>query len=235
MSDQIQCWQYAEEVVIEPEIIATARDVATDFGIRSISAATGNFLTMLMKTAGVKNVVEVGTGTGISGMYMLRSGNIHLTTLDTESEAQHAARDFFTKDGARPGRVRLINGRSADLLPRLASASYDCVVIDGDPLEAPGDVDEAMRLLRPGGLIVILHALQGGKIADPARREEKVVAIRGLIKDMNDAENIDTTLVPIGDGVLVARLTDTTPAGKPAPVPSNRRSSFGTRKTPRLP
>ena len=102
--------------------------------------------------------------------------------------------------------MRIINGRSADILPRLAAHSYDMVLVDGDPLEAAGDCEEALRILRPGGLLVVAGALQGGKVADPARREEPVVAIRHLIKALMQAEELDTSLVPLGDGVLVCRL-----------------------------
>ncbi|KMY23479.1 Predicted O-methyltransferase YrrM [Actinobaculum suis] len=206
MADFVQAWAYAEESVVEDPITASARDLAAEFGIRSISPATGNFLRMLTALSGATAAVEVGTGTGVSGLYLIQDSSLTLTTIDIESEAQHHAREFFRQAGARAGRVRVINGASADILPRLATSSYDFVLLDGDPLEAEGDATECLRLLRRGGLLVVAHALLGGKVADPARREDDVVATRNLIKHLSRTEGITTSLVPIGDGLLLARI-----------------------------
>lgn len=90
--------------------------------------------------------------------YLAGASDSVLTSIDTDAEAQSYARENFTMAGVRSGRFRLINGRSADMLPRLASASYDLVLVDADPAEAAGDVYEALRMLRPGGTLVVAHA-----------------------------------------------------------------------------
>lgn len=203
-SDQALAWMYAENLVNESEVVLRARANADDYGIASITPAAGQFLRFLVRTCAAKNVVEVGTGAGVSGLYLLDNPEVTLTTIDVEREAQHSARQVFTEAGIRQARIRLIPGRSADLMPRLAAGSYDVVVLDGDPLEAQGDVSEALRLLRSGGLLVVTRALMGGRVADPARREDDVVAMRELVHSLLESDDVEATLVPIGDGMLVA-------------------------------
>lgn len=199
-------WSYCEQAVAEDsQLITKARFEAEELGLTPCSAATGRFLTALASLPQVKTIAEVGTGTGVSGLYLFESGReIVITSIDIESEAQNYAREFFTAAGQRPSRYRLINGRSVDLLPRLADNSYDLVVIDGDPMEAAGDATEAIRMLRQGGMLVILHALQHDRVADPAKRDDATVAIRNLGLDLLATETLTTTLLPLGDGIIFA-------------------------------
>lgn len=203
-NDKALSWSYAEGIVEEAPRMATAREQAHDLGIQPVSPATGNLLATLAATHSVRTIAEVGTGTGVSGLYLLSaSDDSVLTSIDVESEAQNYARENFTATGVRSGRFRVINGRSADILPRLADASYDLVFIDGDPLEADGDVTEAIRMLRKGGILVVAHALHGDRVADPARRDEVTVAMRNLGKEIVEAEEIFSSLIPLGDGVIL--------------------------------
>ncbi|MGO1590956.1 MAG: O-methyltransferase [Ancrocorticia sp.] len=205
--EQTQSWAYAEDVCVEDSITARAREDAREYDITCISPATGSFLGLFAAATKVRSAVEVGTGTGVSGLYLLRSSSdIMLTTIDVESEAQHSAKERFRKAGIRPGRARIINGPSADILPRLADRSYDLVFLDGAPLEMSGDVNEALRMLRPGGVLIIAHALMHGRVADPARREEDVVAIRDLNRELMESADLRTSLIPVGDGLLLASL-----------------------------
>lgn len=204
-SDKTLSWAFAEEQTAEDELMGQARTAAADLGVAAVSAATGALLRLLVSTAGAKTAVEVGTGAGVSGLYLLLgSEELTLTTIDVEAEAQRAARDVFARAGIRASRTRLIKGRSADILPRLADRSYDLVLIDGDAEEAPGDAEEALRILRPGGLLIVAQAMLDGKVADPARREPETVAIRGLVRDVLERSPL-SALVPVGAGLLLAQ------------------------------
>ncbi|MDR6938648.1 O-methyltransferase [Arcanobacterium hippocoleae] len=199
-------WSYCEQVGSNASpLIDKARFEAEELGITSVNGATGQFLTTLASLPHIKTIAEIGTGTGVSALYFFNSGrDIVLTSIDIESEAQNYAREFFTAAGLRPSRYRLINGRSVDLLPRLADNSYDLVLIDGDPLEAGGDVAEAIRMLRSGGILIVLHALQDDRVADPAKRDDETVAMRNLGLDLIAAEEMETTILPLGDGIIFA-------------------------------
>lgn len=151
-------------------------------------------------------VVEVGTGAGVGGLWLLggMAPDGVLTTIDTEAENHRAAREAFTEAGVRPTRVRTITGRPRDVLPRLADGAYDMVVVGGDPLELADHVEQGLRLLRPGGVLVVVHALAGDRVPDPARRDEVTTALREVTRTLRDDERVVPALLPTGDGVLLA-------------------------------
>ncbi|MBR5951150.1 MAG: O-methyltransferase [Actinomycetaceae bacterium] len=203
----LQAWSYAEQAHIEDPISQAVRHRGREYGIRPLSVTTCSLLTQLVSISKAQTVVEVGTGTGVSGLALLRGNpGLSLTTIDVETEAQAIAREAFNKAGFRPGLTRLINGRSADILPRLASGAYDFALIDSDPLEAEGDTEEVARILRPGGVLAIANALQGTAVADPTCRDESVVAMRQLVHNLMDNSRFTCSLLMVGDGLLLAQL-----------------------------
>ncbi len=127
-------------------------------------------------------VVEIGTGTGVSGLWLLRGMRPDgvLTTVDIEAEHQRLARETFTEAGIPAQRARTIAGAALDVLPRLTDGHYDLVFCDGDKAEYSAYLDEALRLLRPGGVVAFDNALWHDRVADPAQRDEETVAIREL-------------------------------------------------------
>lgn len=205
-ADKALSWSYTEDFPLEGAPERTARARAAEFGIAAISPATGALLRLLALTSGASNVAEIGTGTGVSGLWLLKglTPDGVLTSIDVEPEYQRAAREAFREAGVRPARTRVIAGRALDVLPRLADGAYDMVVIDSDPVEAAATADEGWRLLRPGGLVVVNGALHHDRVADPARRDEATVAIRELGKRWREREDAAVSLHPTGSGVLVA-------------------------------
>ena len=155
-----------------------------------------------------KSIVEVGTGTGISGLWLLRGmteGGV-LTSVDLEAEHQRLAREAFTEAGFAPQRFRLIAGSALDVLPRLTDAGYDLVFLDGDKVEYGEYFDEAIRLVRPGGVIAFDNALWHDRVADPSQRDRETSAIREMIKKVADDDRLLSILLPVGDGLLAAQL-----------------------------
>ncbi len=201
--DKAASWLYTEEAVFDTDTARTARENAAELGIEALAVSVCTFLRTLASLPSVRAIAEVGTGTGVSGLALLSaSDDSSLTSIDIEPVAQNAAREAFTAAGIRSARYRLINGRSADLLPRLAANSYDLVILDGDPLEAAGDAEEALRMLRSGGMLVLAHALNHDLVADPVRRDAVTVALRDLGHELLADERITASLLPISDGIL---------------------------------
>jgi len=188
-------------------VLLAARARSEEVGVVPIGSGGGAALRFLTAVTEARAVVEIGTGTGVSGVWMLRGMRPDgvLTTVDLEAEHQRLAKQAFTEAGIQPQRVRLIPGAALDVLPRLTDGHYDLVFCDGDKHEYPEYLDEAMRLLKPGGIVAFDNALWHDRVADPAQRDEETVAIRELGKRVREHENLLPVLLPVGDGLLVAK------------------------------
>lgn len=196
---------FADDFAREDDVLLAARDTADELGVDPLSPAAGAALTVLALAANPKSVVEIGTGVGVSGIYLLRGMNHTgvLTTIDVEPEHHKAARAAFAAAGFAPERARLITGRALDVLPRLTDGGYDLVLIDGKRTEFPAYLAEARRLVRVGGMIVVAHALARGRIADPAQRDQETTAVRETLRAVRLDDTAVPTLLPVGDGLLV--------------------------------
>ncbi len=200
-------WAYAEEFVAEDDILAAARGRAHEVGVVPIGTGGGAALRFLAALTEARAVVEIGTGTGVSGLWLLRGMRPDgvLTTVDIEAEHQRLAKQTFTEAGIPSQRVRLIPGSALEVLPRLTDGHYDLVFCDGDKHEYAGYLAEAMRLLRPGGLVAFDNALWHDRVADPAQRDAETVSIRELGNAVRESESLLPVLLPVGDGLLVAK------------------------------
>ena len=197
---------HAEGSISEDAILAGARERAVDIGAGAVTPAVGALLSLLAKLSGGKAVAEVGTGAGVSGLWLLSgmSNDGVLTTIDIEPEYLRLAKQTFAEAGIGPSRTRLISGRAQEVLTRLADESYDLVFVDADPIDQPDYVVEGVRLLRSGGIIVVHRAGLGGRAGDPAARDAEVVAVREAARLIAEDERLTPALVPLGDGVLAA-------------------------------
>jgi predicted O-methyltransferase YrrM len=200
-------WTFAEQFVSEDEVLTSARARAQEVGVAPIGSGGGAALRFLAAVTEARAVVEIGTGTGVSGVWMLRGMRPDgvLTTVDTEAEHQRLAKEAFTEAGIASQRVRLIPGHALEVLPRLTDGHYDMVFADGDKREYSAYLDEALRLLRPGGIVAFDNALWHDRVADPAQRDEETVAIRDLCQTVSTHDLLLPVLLPVGDGLLVAK------------------------------
>jgi len=199
-------WAYSEEFIQESEAIEKARLGSAELGCLPVMPGVGAVLRLLAAAVNARAVVEVGTGAGVSGLWLLAgmAADGVLTTIDVEAEHQRAARQAYAAAGIASQRTRVITGRALDVLPRLTDAAYDMVVIDADKEEYPQYVEQALRLLRTGGVLALDNMLWHDKVADPATRDETTTTLRDLGKDLRDNDSLLTTLLPVGDGILAA-------------------------------
>lgn len=197
---------FADLFVAEDEIVSAARSRSADLGVTPVSAGAGAALAFLATATGARAVVEIGTGAGVSGLRLLAgmAADGVLTSIDIEAENQRAAKESFSAARVSGGRARLINGRALEVLPRLTDGGYDLVLVDGDRTEYPDYVPQALRLLRPGGVLVLAGALHGDRVADPTHRDAETVAVREAGRFVRDAENLVPALLPTTDGLLAA-------------------------------
>jgi predicted O-methyltransferase YrrM len=192
----------------EPALTA-ARSRAAEVGVACVDNTTGSVLRLLAAAIGARAVVELGTGAGVSTLWLLRGMRPDgvLTTVDLETEHQRLARQSLVEAGFGTGRVRLIAGRALEVLPRLSDGAYDLVFCDAARSENSDYLGAAMRLLRPGGMVVFAGALAGGRVADASARDPATVAMRELAKLVKEEERLTPALVPVGTGLLAAVLS----------------------------
>jgi predicted O-methyltransferase YrrM len=188
--------------VPEDEPLLAARSNADEVGgAVPVHPVTGASLRFLAAAIGARSVVEIGTGCGTSGLWLLRgmrTGAV-LTSVDVEPEHQRLARAAFIDAGFTSSRYRLISGRALEVLPRLADGAYDMVFCDADPHEYPQYLDAALRLLRPGGIVAFDGALRAG-----ADEEEEAAASSEVREQVRADERLVPLLLPVGDGLLAA-------------------------------
>ncbi len=198
---------YVDDFLPEDEPLLTARRNAAEVGgAEPVGPVTGAALRFAAAAIGARSVVEIGTGCGASGLWLLRGmrpGSV-LTSVDVEQEHQRLARAVFVAAGFPAGRYRLISGRALEVLPRLADGNYDLVFCDADPHEYPEYLAAAMRLLRSGGVVIFDNALSHGRVADPGCGDPAAVAVRELCEQVRMDERLVPLLLPVGDGLLAA-------------------------------
>ncbi|WP_374693988.1 O-methyltransferase [Gordonia rubripertincta] len=198
--------RYAEAAIVEDEALRLARERSDELGAPAITPAVGATLSLLARLVNAKAVVEVGTGAGISGLWLLNGMRTEgvLTTIDSEAEHHRAAKLAFSTAGIGPSRTRLINGRAAEVLPRLSDAGYDLVFIDGAVTDQPRFVAEGLRLLREGGVLVVHNASADGTVADPASTDPAALAAREAALLIADDDSLLPVVIPLGRGLLAA-------------------------------
>lgn len=171
-----------------------------------MAALTGAALRFIAAAIGAKAVVEIGTGCGASGIWLLRGmrqGSV-LTSVDLEPEHHRLARSVFTSAGFPSSRYRLITGRALEVLPRLADSAYDLVFCDADKRENPEYLTAALRLLRPGGIVTFDNALWADEGPNVAHRDPDTAAISELREQVREDDTLVPLLLPIGGGLLAA-------------------------------
>jgi predicted O-methyltransferase YrrM len=197
---------YVEQYLPEDEPLRNARQRGEDVGATPIGPGGGAALRFLATAIGARTVVEIGSGCGVSGIWLLRGMQTNgvLTSVDVEPENQRLAREAYAEAGFPTSRARLITGRALDVLPRLTDGAYDLVFCDALKQEYPDYLPEALRLLRPGGVVAFDNALWGDGVADPAARTPDTAAIRELRRLVREDDRLTPMLLPVGDGLLAA-------------------------------
>ena len=200
-ADLISTW--TEGYVTEPEAIRATRHASMEHGVEPITPAVGSYLASLVAITGAQSIVEIGTGLGVASQWLI-SGNsdANLTTIERDVDHLQTAKDLMVAAGIPTSRVRLISGDAADILPRMNEGTYDLVLVNAVGKGVLDFVRHALRLTRPGGLVVLAHALGGGHVANPAKRDAVTTELRTILGDYAVDEHVRATLVPVGDGVL---------------------------------
>ena len=198
---------YAETFIAESSVKSAARARGEENGVTDVSQGTGAYLRQLAHQIKAQSVVEIGTGSGVGSLWilegMLVSGT--LTSIDDEMEHTTIAKIALAEAEIAQTRIRLITNSVMDVMTKLTDRAYDLVVFRHNPEDLSFAISEAHRILRIGGVFVIDNFYGGGKVPDPAQRDPKTIALREAGKAVKaDTDSWVTSLIPIGDGLLLA-------------------------------
>lgn len=203
MSENDANARYIREAIIEPAAIARARSHALELGAAPVSPSIGAQLALLAAASNARSIVEIGTGAGVSGLWLLRGApQAVLTSIDNEPEHLAAARRSFSEAKIAPTKARFITGRASDVLPRMNEASYDIVLVDADAENVIEYVEHGLRLVRTGGIVLVPRVLAGGKAADPVQRDAVTSAYRSLVQETQESPAVLAAISTVGEGLL---------------------------------
>lgn len=189
----------------EDEPLRAARARSEESDIPAVPAETGAVLRLLARTNAARTVLEIGSGGGYSGLWLLGGMDPKgiLTTIEVDSANQALAQQAFAEAGIA-GRVRSLLGPALVMLPRLADATYDIVFIDALKSEYPEYLDHAKRVLRAGGVLIADNVLWSGRVADPLVDDEDTEGLRRFNQMVTEDPDLAGLILPVGDGMMVA-------------------------------
>ncbi len=201
-----QSWGFAEDYVEMHENTRASRTAGVEMGLEPLSQGSVAALQFFARLTQARAIVEIGTGTGTSGLalYSGMSAQGILTSIDPEADRQASARKAFTAAGVLSRRIRLIAGTPLDILANLRDGAYDLVFVNGDKLEYVEYVAQALRLLRHGGVVIVNDMLWNNKVANAENEEDETVIIREALQSVSETEEFTPVLLPVGNGLLVA-------------------------------
>ena len=199
--------QFTDNYLPEDPDQSIARERGVELGINDATPGSGAYLCYIASLISAQSVVEIGTGSGVGTLWLLKgvmnSGVI--TTIDPEVQHTQIAKQILVEADIAPNRYRLITSEYLEVMRKLADRAYDLVVFRGNPEHILDVIDEAHRILRVGGILAIDHFFGGGKVPDPAQRDPKTIALRDAGKFLKSQSEIwSISLNPIGDAVLLA-------------------------------
>ena len=175
-----------------------------------ISPDQGQFMAMLLQLIGATHVIEIGTFTGYSALVMATAlpDDGKIVCCDKSEEWTSMARRYWKEAGV-DNKIDLHLGDALDTLDSLIEAgnenAFDFAFIDADKVNYQNYFERCLALLRRGGLIAVDNVLWGGSVINPEKQDDDTLAIRAFNNQLKDDSRVDISLVPIGDGLTLAR------------------------------
>ena len=216
LDDRTYEYLLAHSLREDPRLAALRAETASHPKVNmQIAPEQGQFMQMLVRLSGARRAIEVGVFTGYSSLAVTLAmpPDGRLLALDVSEEYTAVARRHWQAAGVADRIELVLAPAAATLDARLAAGEagrYDFAFIDADKTAYLGYYERLLKLLRPGGLIVVDNTLWHGEVANPRNRETDTVAIREFNDFLHQDPRIDLALLPVGDGLTLARLRDGT-------------------------
>jgi predicted O-methyltransferase YrrM len=210
MSSRIDGYVRANSVR-EPEVARRLREATEKMpmGMMQVDPEQGQFLALLVEAIGARRCLEVGTFTGYSALYVALAlpPDGKLICCDVSKQWTDIGRRYWAEAGVA-GRIDLRVAPAIETLDNLIaegdSGSFDFAFIDAEKTEYDGYYERVLKLLRPGGVVVIDNVLWGGSVADPNANDRETSALKALNRKLQSDQRISLSMLELGDGMTVA-------------------------------
>ena len=177
--------------------------------VKRMQVATSqcHFFHLIIKTSKIKNVLEIGTFTGLSALSIALAlpDDGKLTALDKDKETNKMAVNFFKK-AKQDNKIQTIVKPALDSLDELKNSKFDMVFIDADKMNYKEYYERSLKLLDKGGLIIVDNVLWHGEVADEDNLDKYTINIRDFNTYVADDKRVEQIIVPLGDGMTVCRV-----------------------------
>lgn len=212
LTDPLYAW-FLEQSLREEPVLSRLRAATAALGDAAgmqIAPEQGQFMALLVELMGATRLLEIGTFTGYSALacaLALPPGG-RLVACDVSEEWTSIGRRYWEEAGAAD-RIDLRLGPALATLDRLiaegGAGGFDMAFIDADKSSTDAYFERCLTLLRPGGLVLVDNMFRGGDVADPTVTDAGTLAIRGFAAKLHADPRVGLSLVPIGDGLALAR------------------------------
>ncbi|RMG30345.1 MAG: O-methyltransferase [Gammaproteobacteria bacterium] len=210
LDERLHAW-LLDHLPEEPPVLRRLREETARLpeAVMQIAPEQGRFMQWLIALMGARRILEIGTFTGYSALAMAlalpREGRV--VTCDLSEEWTRIARRFWREAGVED-RIELRLGLAIDTLRRIeadGTASFDLAFIDADKIGYVDYYEACLRLLRPGGVLLVDNVFWDGAVADPGNRDPDTLAIRAFCEHVQHDPRIDLSILPIADGLALIR------------------------------
>ena len=211
-ADQTTLYDYLLSVSLrEPEVFHQLRQETAEHpdGDMQIAPDQGQFMALLLQLISARKVLEIGTFTGYSTLWLASAlpNDGTVITCDVDEEATDIARRYWQKAGMDT-QIDLRLAPATETLDQLLAAgqacTFDFIFIDADKVNYDHYYEKALQLLRVGGLLAIDNTFWFGRVVDPDNQEETTIAIRALNQKIHLDQRVDVSMVAIADGLTLA-------------------------------
>ena len=177
--------------------------------VKRMQVATSqcHFLHLIIKTSNIKNVLEIGTFTGLSALSIALAlpDDGKLIALDKNNETNKVAINFFKKANLEH-KIQTIIKPALDSFDELKNKKFDMIFIDADKMNYKEYYDKSLKLMNKGGLIIVDNVLWHGEVADENNLDKFTVNIKEFNEYVANDKRVEQIIVPLGDGMTVCRI-----------------------------
>ena len=191
---------------VQKEIIEYNKTLG-DIKRMQIDPTQCHFLHLIIKISNIKNVLEIGTFTGLSALSISLAlpDEGRLIALDKNEETNKIALDFFKKAN-QDHKIQTIIKPALESLKDLKNNKFDMVFIDADKMNYKEYYEKSLKLLSKGGLVIIDNVLWHGEVADEKNNDKFTINIREFNKFVSEDKRVEQIIIPLGDGMTVCRV-----------------------------